>query len=333
MINMGSNDYLSIPSRAIPGSHTSSSRLIAGNDEAYSQTEELLAGNRGHQAALIYPTGYMAISGCIPVLAMQGQTILSDELNHASIIEGCRLSGAKTRIYAHNDMQDLESKLAQSGEDSIVITEGIFSMDGDHAMLQDTCRIAADHGAFVIVDDAHGDFVVGEGHGTPRMMGVENDTYCIMSSLSKALGAFGGYIAGDQDVIEMLINTSRPFMYTSALPTGIVQDILYRLQYDADMQRRRLERNVNRLATGLEQMGLCQGPQTHIIPVMVGDERNATAISDELARRGVYARAIRYPTVARGSARIRISVTAALSDDDIDCVLEAFDGVTSSMRS
>ena len=333
MINLGSNDYLGIPANTTVSGSTASSRLIAGNDTAYHTIEESLARHSLREASLVYPTGYMAVSGCIPVLGIRGQSILSDELNHASIIDGCRLAGATTTIYKHNDTDDLASKAAACGPNTLIITEGIFSMDGDYARLQEICEIASRYGCFVAVDDAHGDFVAGDGHGTPYMSRTHHDTYCIMGSLSKALGSLGGYVAGDLDMIELLLNTSRPFIYTSALPPAILQDIQNRLSYDATRLRQKLQHNITTLASGLEQMGLCAGPQTHIIPIMVGNEADALRFSGDLAAQGVYARAIRYPTVPKNKARIRISVSALLSNQDIQHVLAAIENVSRHYRS
>lgn len=326
MINLGSNDYLAIPYHTSLGPHAASSRLVSGNDESYRALEEDLAGHRSCEASLVYSTGYMAVLGSIPVLGISGYTILSDELNHSSIIEACRLAGAKTIVYGHNDMADLDSKMARVRGNSLVVTEGIFSMDGDYSKMDEIAEISSKQGSFVVLDDAHGDFVVGrDGQGTADMAGVSGDVSLIISSLSKALGSFGGYVAGDSDVVELLVNRSRPLIYTSALPTGVLDDAHGRMGYDMEPRRQRLSENVRRLASGLEQMGLCEGPQTHIIPIMMGDERRAVAFSESLARNGVYARAIRYPTVARNRARIRVSVTAALSNGDIDAVLGAFE--------
>ena len=326
MINLGSNDYLAIPYRPDIRPHAASSRLMSGNDESYGVLEEDLAEHRSCESSLVYSTGYMAVLGSIPVLAISGYAILSDELNHSSIIEACRLAGAKTTVYEHNDIADLESKMARVRGNALVITEGIFSMDGDYSKLEEISEMSSKYGAFVVLDDAHGDFVVGrDGRGTAEMAGVAGDVSLTISSLSKALGSFGGYVAGDREVIELLVNRSRPLIYTSALPAGVLEDAHGRMRYDMEPQRQKLSGNVRRLTSGLEQMGLCEGPQTHIIPVMIGDERRAVAFSESLARGGVYARAIRYPTVPRNGARIRVSVTAALSNDDIDAVLGAFE--------
>lgn len=329
MINLGSNDYLAIDSPTVvppAAPPAASSRLVSGNDESYRELEEGLAAHRSCEAALVYSTGYMAVLGSIPVLAIQGYSIMSDELNHSSIIDACRMAGADTVVYRHNDTDDLQSKMARVRGTPLVVTEGIFSMDGDYSRLQEISETASRYGAFIILDDAHGDFVAGrDGQGTDHMLGTSGITGLTISSMSKALGSFGGYVAADREIVDLLVNRSRPLIYTSALPRVLLDDALGRMRTEMGPRRRILSDNVSRLAAGLEQMGLCEGPQTHIIPIMVGGERRAVAFSDSLARNGVYARAIRYPSVPRGKSRIRVSVTAALSGDDIDAALGAFE--------
>lgn len=325
MVNLGSNDYLAITHRTSMESHSPSSRLVSGNDVEYMDLERRLAAHMGTQSSLVYPTGYMAVLGCVPALAVPGYTILSDELNHASIIDACRLSGARVSIYGHNDMDDLKSKMKTARGTTLVITEGIFSMDGDYSRLAEIAELSFRYGAYIILDDAHGDFVAGDGRGTAAMFGAVDRVCVTVSSLSKALGAFGGYVATSREIVDFLVNKSRPLIYTSALPPGVIRDIRGRLDRDLASRRRILSRNVRRMALGLEQLGLCQGAQTHIIPVVVGGESRAVAMSDSLAKHGVFARAIRYPTVPRHAARIRVSITAALSDGDIDATLAAFE--------
>lgn len=325
MINLGSNDYLAIQSSMPQIPHSSSSRLISGNDTAYQPLEEALAAHSSCESALVYPTGYMAALGCIPPLAVSGYTIFSDELNHASIIDACRLSGGRIVVYAHNDVEDLASKIRSMDGPSLIITEGIFSMDGDYSPLRDIVETASRYDIPVIVDDAHGDFVAGDGRGCAAEAGVEKQVYCTISSLSKALGSFGGYVASDDMVRDLLVNTSRPLIYTSALPAPMLHDALCRIKSDMGERRHRLYDNVQHLVSGLHQLGLCDKNQSHIIPIMLKSERRAMQFSESLACHGVYARAVRYPTVPRDMARIRISVTAALSHDDIQETITAFE--------
>lgn len=328
MINLGSNDYLGISLNGEIGEYSSSSRLISGNNVSYDTLEGILASHHSDERALVYPTGYMAVLGAVTSLCAANCTILSDELNHASIIDACRLSHGKIRIFEHNSIRDLQAKMRDVDTgDAIIITEGIFSMDGDYSPLPEIVEVAERYNAFILLDDAHGDFVVGDGHGTAAELSVEDSIYATISSLSKGLGAFGGYVSGSNEVADIQVNGSRPFIYTSALPPGLICNAIRRLEMNLDSRRQCLQSNVRRLGEGLEDLGLCSGKQSHIIPIIVGDERRAVEFSEKLAGQGIYARAIRYPTVPHGSARIRVSVTAALSDQDVETVLSGFESV------
>lgn len=324
-VNLSSNNYLSIDSTATLTSHGTGSRLVSGNDIAYRSLEDALANHQYSESALVFPTGYMAVLGCITALAVSGYTLLSDELNHASIIDACRLAGADTMVFEHNDMVDLESKIKRLRNRAIIVTEGIFGMDGDYAPLKQMTEMSSKYEAPLIVDDAHGDFVIGDGHGCAYAAGVEHDVYATVSSLSKALGSFGGYVSSGADVRDLLVNTSRHFIYTSALPPALVLDAQTRLESNLESRRRALRQNVRHMVAGLDQLGLCDADKDHIVPVMLYSERRAVRFSESLARHGVYARAIRYPTVARNMARIRVTITAALSRDDIETALRAFE--------
>ena len=216
LINLSSNDYLGLVSNQISNKQLqSSSRLVAGNDLSFKILEEKLANHKSQESSLIFPTGYMANLGTISTLAQKGDMIFSDELNHVSIIEACRLSGAKITVYKHNDIADLERKIRQKARRKFIITEGVFSMDGDFANLIEISHIATKNEVILILDDAHGDFVAGsDGRGTGQHFRVEKKIDLYVSSLSKGLGAFGGYVASKNKIIEYLINKSRSFIYT-----------------------------------------------------------------------------------------------------------------------
>lgn len=371
LINLCSNDYLGMGGRARgegtasgdndisragtgpddagtggPAQVQASSRLLSGGDAHHAMLEEALAESKSYEAALVYPTGYMANIGAIQVLgaagdadkgATSGSVIFSDELNHASIIDGCRLAGgSRTVTYAHNDVADLERKISAHAGDGrgrvVIVTEGVFSMDGDVAPLGPLRDVADRHGAVMVVDDAHGDFVLGEtGGGTLEHLGISprdgRGPHVYTSSLSKGLGSFGGYVASDSDVVDLCVNRSRAFIYTSALPSYFAEHAYHRMLAPDVMRSRRarLARNVKRLAGALAEAGHPTESRTHIMPVMVGDERRAADVSERLYGAGVYAPAIRYPTVPRGEARIRMSATAWLEDEDIDAVGEALE--------
>ena len=327
LLNLCSNDYLGIPITKIKIKQMqSSSRLVSGNDESYKILEKRLAKHKSQQTSLIYPTGYMANLGSITAVAKKGDLILSDELNHASIIESCKLAGAKVSIYKHNDMWDLNKKLKQKGKNKFVITEGVFSMDGDFSKLKEITEIVEKSKAITILDDAHGDFVVGtDGKGTPNYFNVTKKIDLYISSLSKGLGSFGGYVSSQNNVIDLCINKSKSFIYTSALPSFLVEYSLKRFESNREKQRKKLENNTNLLAKGLRQIGYQIDSKTHIIPIIIGKEKTAMNFGEFLFEKGVFAQPIRYPTVPKNKARLRISVTAWLSRKDINITLTIFE--------
>ena len=327
LINLCSNDYLGISAVKIKIKQLqSSSRLVSGNDESYKKLEDKLARHKSHQNSLIYPTGYMANLGAISAIAKKGDLILSDELNHASIIEACKLSDASVSIYKHNDMEDLNTKIKQRGKNKFVITEGIFSMDGDMSLLKQITEISEKSKAITVVDDAHGDFVIGkDGRGTPNHLGVAKKIDLYISSLSKGLGSFGGYVASQNNVIDLCINKSKSFIYTSALPSVLVDYSTKRFESDRESQKRKLEKNTKQILKGLRQIGYETNSNTHIIPIIIGDAKLAMRFGKFLFDNGVFAQPIRYPTVPIGKARLRLSVTAWLSNQDIEKSLEIFE--------
>ena len=327
LLNLCSNDYLGIPITKMQSSQLqSSSRLVSGNDDSYKKLEKVLAKHKSQQNSLIYPTGYMANLGVISAIASKGDLIISDELNHASIIESCKLSDAKIIIYKHNDMDDLQTKLKQKGVKKFVITEGIFSMDGDMSKLKQITELAEKKNAITIVDDAHGDFAVGkDGKGTPNYLNVAKKVDLYISSLSKGLGSFGGYVASQNNVIDLCINKSKSFIYTSALPSFLIKHTLERFESNREKQKKKLENNIKELSDGLKENGFEINSSMHIIPIIIGKEKLAMEIGEFLKKNGVYAQPIRYPTVPKNQARLRISVTAWLSKTDIAEALLVFE--------
>ncbi|MDE1861554.1 MAG: 8-amino-7-oxononanoate synthase [Thaumarchaeota archaeon] len=327
LANLSSNDYLGLGlARPARLQTQSSSRLIAGNDILFEKLESALAGHKSQQKALVFPTGYMANLGALSVLPQEGDLILSDELNHASIIDSCRLSHARRSVYQHNDMRDLGCKIKKKARHKFVITEGIFSMNGDFAKLDEIAEMCQRHGAILILDDAHGDFVAGrDGRGSASHLGVTRKVDVYISSLSKGLGAFGGYVASRSEVIDLAINISRPFIYTSALPNFLVKIALANFASDRERRRARLWKNTMRLKKGLESAGFIIDSKSQIIPIVVGSEKKALDFARYLSRNGIFAQAIRYPTVERNSARIRISGTAWLTDDIIERSIDVFE--------
>jgi len=262
--------------------------------------------------------------GAVTALADKKTTIFSDELNHASIIDACRLSGARVQVFRHNDAEHLDKIMRASGR-KIVITEGVFSMDGDIADLRQVCRIAQKHGAITVVDDAHGDFVFGPRFsGIPASFGADVDVHT--SSMSKGLGCFGGYVASSGKVRDLLINTSRQFIYTSALPDHLCAAAIAAIPLAKKGRlQKRLQANIKYFTTSLKRQGFTLGgSSSQIIPVMIGDEKKAVAFSQELLKRGAFAQAVRYPTVKKGAARLRVSLTAMHEKSHLEAALDVF---------
>jgi glycine C-acetyltransferase len=326
LFNLSSNDYLGISSTYKVSQIQSSSRLIAGNDFSFKELENNLARHKSKNAALVFPTGYMANLGAISILTQKNDLILSDELNHASIIDACRLSYAKKLVYKHNDISDLEKKIRQKAHRKFVITEGIFSMNGDFARLKEISKVCQENNAFLILDDAHGDFVAGrDGKGSADHFRVEKNIDIYISSLSKALGAFGGYMTASKEIIELAVNTSRPFIYTSALPGFLADLALKRFLTNREKKRLSLWKKIEQFSKGLKSIGYTIESQSQIMPIMIGDEKKTLEFAEYLKSNKIFAQPIRYPTVNLGSARIRISVTDWLSEKIILESLNVFE--------
>ncbi|HXV45645.1 MAG TPA: aminotransferase class I/II-fold pyridoxal phosphate-dependent enzyme [Nitrososphaera sp.] len=334
LIHLCSNDYLGISHnpkvikrtvQALQEVSQCSSRLIAGNHPNIMELEGLLADHRRTEYALVYPTGYSANLGAVTAVADKTATIFSDDLNHASIVDACRLSGATTRVFRHNDACHLHELMRQAKGRKIVITEGVFSMNGDMANLPEICKVAKENGAITIVDDAHGDFIFGPGFsGIPAWFKSDVDIH--VSSMSKGLGCFGGYAASTEAVRELLINTSRQFIYTSALPEHLCSAAIAAIPIakKGDLQKR-LQKNIDYFSSAMKKLGFVLGKSTsQIIPVMIGPEKRAMEFSTELLKQGVFAQAIRYPTVRKGSARLRVSLTAMHTQKHLDPAVDAF---------
>ena len=320
LLNFSSNDYLGIKSGKMRHAQfQSSSRLVSGNDTSFSLLEKKLARHKSQEQAIIFPTGYMANLGMITSIATKHDTIFSDELNHASIVEACKLSGSKIKIFKHNDIGDLERKVQKTKGKKILITEGVFSMDGDWSKLNEICQVSEKHGMITVLDDAHGDFVLGkDGKGTANFFDVEKKIDLYVSSLSKGLGSFGGYVCGRKKLIDLCINTSKTFIYTSALPSSINQYSLNRFNSKREIYREKLWKKINLFHKRLEEIELHTTSTSQIIPIIIGNEKKAMELSKFLRINGIFAQAIRYPTVKKDQARIRISITGWLSNKEIE---------------
>ena len=320
LLNFSSNDYLAInPSKIRHTQFQSSSRLVSGNDSSFSILEKKLSKHKSQEKTIIYPTGYMTNIGVISALAGKQDTIFSDELNHASIVEACKLSGAKIKVFKHNNMKDFERKIQKTNGKKFVVTEGIFSMDGDWSKLDEMTEISEKKDIITILDDAHGDFVLGrDGKGTANFFNVEKKIDLYISSLSKGLGSFGGYVCGKSNLIDLCINTSKTFIYTSALPASINQYSLQRFNSNREAYRKKLWNKINQFHDRLNEIGFKTTSTSQIIPIIIGDEKKAMDFSKFLKNEGIFAQAIRYPTVKKNQARIRISITGWLSEKEIE---------------
>jgi len=336
LVDFSSNDYLGLAScpelaragaRAAEkyGSSARASRLVAGNYPLLAELESALAEFKRTEAALVYPAGYMANLGVLSALAGKGDLVVMDRLAHASIVDGARLSGAVLKVYRHRDVADLDAILVRRRADSrraFIVTDTVFSMDGDLAPLADIASVARRHGAMTIVDDAHGTGVYGAcGRGVLEHLGAEGEMDVVVGTLSKALGCQGGFVAADREVVDFLVNRSRSFMYTTGLAPSICGSALAALELIRTRTglRQRLWTNAFRLKEGLERAGIASGEATGpILPVVVGSARKALAVSRKLEQAGFLGVAVRPPTVPRRASRIRLSAHAAHSGDDID---------------
>ena len=327
LLNFSSNDYLAInPSKIRYAQFQSSSRLVSGNDSSFSILEKKLSKHKSQEKTIVYPTGYMANIGVISTLASKQDTIFSDELNHASIVEACKLSGAKIKIFKHNDMNDFERKIQKTNGRKFLVTEGIFSMDGDWSKLDEIIEISEKKDIITILDDAHGDFVLGkDGKGTANFFNVEKEIDMYISSLSKGLGSFGGYVSGKKSLIDLCINTSKTFIYTSALPASINQYSLQRFDSNREVYRKKLWKKINQFHHRLNEIGFTTRSNSQIIPIIIGNEKKAMDVSKFLRGKGIFAQAIRYPTVKKNQARIRISITGWLSEKEIEYSIQVLE--------
>jgi glycine C-acetyltransferase len=342
-INFCSNDYLGLSQNPVvlraAKDHLyqisqCSSRLISGNSPDIEKLEKRLAKHRSAESVLVYPTGYMANLGVLTAIANKASIIYSDESNHSSIIDGCRLSGATIRIFRHNNVNDLKqltkADMNLRSRRKIVITEGIFSMNGDIADLSNICQIARAANAITILDDAHGDFILGrskEYPGTSDYLGVSTNIDVHVSSLSKALGCFGGYVAASHHIRELLINKSRQLIYTSAIPSSFCQAAITSISIASKgFLQKRLFKNIEYFVGALRKLGIStDSPLTPIIPILVGNEKSCVKISNSLLKKGVFVQAIRFPTVVKGRAQLRISITAMHCRNDLDFALSSFE--------
>ncbi|MCF8563230.1 8-amino-7-oxononanoate synthase [Alicyclobacillus tolerans] len=333
------------------GTGSSGSRLITGNTQLHDELEAALSRFKKTEAAIVFNTGFMANLAVLSTLVKDNDVIFSDELNHASIIDGCRLSRAHVVVYRHNDMADLEDKLIQHVQTrrqsnpgaeaqsfrALIVTDGVFSMDGDIALLPKIVELAERFKAWVMVDDAHATGVLGtHGGGTADYYGLPAERVHVqLGTLSKALGAEGGYVAGSQVLIDYLRNRARPFIFSTALSPGVVATAKAAMELvEREPQRRtRLQDIARSVREGLTLLGFRVLPGvTPIIPVIIGDPQRAVDFGRRLEAMGVFAPAVRPPSVPAGTSRIRLTLMATHSDEDVHRILDAFARIGSELE-
>ena len=305
------------------------SRLISGSLRLHEALEEQLAALKGTAAALLFGSGYQANVGAITALVGSDDAVFSDELNHASIIDGCRLSRARVLVYPHNDVEALAALLTRhSARRRLVVTESVFSMDGDSAPLAAICDVADRYGAFVMVDEAHATGVLGPtGGGLVEAAGLRGRVALQVGTLGKALGTYGAFVAGSRAVVDLLVNAARSFVYTTALPPPAVAAAAAAVNVlQAEPQRRQqLAANASTLWHGLRDAGLQVGAAPgHIIPVHIGDAERTMQWSEALLAAAVFVQGIRPPTVPPGTARLRVTVMSTHTATDLAAAVTAF---------
>ncbi|HLQ63760.1 MAG TPA: glycine C-acetyltransferase [bacterium] len=349
VINLASNNYLGLANhtrlkaaarRAIDelGVGSGAVRTIAGNMAIHRELEDELARFKRTEATLLYQSGFTANAGTVAALLGKEDIIVSDELNHASIIDGARLSGAGKKIYPHKDVAAARALLAESrsARRLLLITDGVFSMDGDIAPLPDLVAVAEEFGAIMMVDDAHASGVLGQaGRGTVDHFNLHGRVHVQVGTLSKAFAGQGGYVAGSRSLVDYLIHRARPLLFSTSHPPSVAASALaaVRLVQEEPELIERLWDNTRFFRKGLTQLGWNTGAsETPITPVMVGDERLTMDLSDRLFTAGVFALGIAFPTVPRGKARIRTIVTAGHTRTHLQRALDAFERIGREMK-
>ena len=339
IINFCSNDYLGLANHEkvkqafIKGINkygvgSGAAHLVNGHSKAHHALEEELAEFTGYPRALLFSTGYMANLGLTQALVGKGDTVLEDRLNHASLIDGGLLSGARFQRYAHNDVAQLEQKLENAKGETLVLTDGVFSMDGDIANIPAIAQSCKKYDSWLMIDDAHGFGVLGErGEGSLNHFQIsQNEVPIYMATLGKAVGTSGAFIAGSEALIETLIQKARPYIYTTATPPALAEATrasLKLIQTQPEL-REQLNNNINYFRNSTEQLNIkLSESQTAIQPIIVGDEQKAISMSEQLLEKGLLVTAIRPPTVPKGTARLRVTLSAAHTKQQIDQLIEA----------
>ena len=338
VVNLSSNNYLGLTThpkmreaalqavRSL-GVGSGSVRTIAGTMDLHMELERRIAAFKKTEASVVFQSGFAANAGTVSALLGKGDLILSDELNHASIIDGARLSRAEIRVFPHRDAAALERLLEETKDIKrrLVITDGVFSMDGDIAPLPQLAALARSHGAIMMIDDAHSSGVLGRaGRGTVDHYDVHGQVDVQVGTLSKAIGVLGGYVCGSKSLVDYLHHRARPFLFSTSHPPAVAAACLKAFDVLEDEPERieRLWTNTKRFKDGLKRLRFDTGSsETPITPIMVGEADLAMRFSDRLFERGVFAQGIGFPTVAKGKARLRTIVTATHTDEDLDRAL------------
>jgi 8-amino-7-oxononanoate synthase len=357
-LNFSSNDYLGLANdpflkeaaiRAVEkfGAGTGASRLVCGSLAPFHELEDALAGFKRAEAALTFSTGYATAIGTICALVGKDDVIILDKLVHASIVDAAKLSGAKLRVFAHNDLNDLEDKLkwaekniqhptsnTQHRKRALVVTESIFSMDGDGAPLREIVALKDKYGAWLMVDEAHATGIIGKnGRGLADKLGVSGQIEIQMGTLGKALGASGGYICGSRELIDLLVNRARSFIFSTAPVPAAAAAASAAIQFvqssEGETRRKHLRSRVAELQSQIANRK-SQIPGA-IVPIIIGDESEAVAAAAAFRKRGIFVPAIRYPTVARGKARLRVTLTAAHTAADISRLAVALNEIVNQI--
>jgi glycine C-acetyltransferase len=350
VVNLSSNNYLGLANHprlkeaaiyAVEkyGVGAGSVRTIVGNQDLLEELETILAQFKEEEAVTVFQSGLNCNIGTIQAITEKGDLIVSDELNHASIIDGIRLSKADKAVYKHSDMEHLEQILAERRDDYanvLIITDGVFSMDGDLAKLPEIVALAKKYHALTYVDDAHGSGVLGRGgRGTVDHFGLNGEVDFIIGTLSKAIGVIGGYVASKQIVKEWLLHRARPVLFSTALPPSAIAATIeaVKMLMESDEYTKKLWDNANYFKKGLKELGFNIGnSETPITPVMIGDEALTMQFSRELLNEGVFVSGIVYPTVPVGKGRCRVMISASHTQGDLDTSLKAFAKVGKTLK-
>lgn len=339
IVNFCSNDYLGLANHPdvvnafkagadCYGVGSGSAHLICGHSSAHHALEEELAAFTGRDRALLFSTGYMANIGVISALLGRGDSVFEDRLNHASLLDGGLLSGARFKRYAHADVADLGASLDKAHGNKLIVTDGVFSMDGDFAPMDELVVAAKNHDAWLMVDDAHGLGVIGEhGGGILEHFGLgQDDVPVLMGTLGKGLGTFGAFVAGSDMLIETLIQKARTYIYTTAMPAAVAEATRASLKIaiEENWRRDKLKKLSERFSVAAGQLGLQTMPSSSAIqPILIGDSQSAVNISNALLDAGFLVSAIRPPTVPQDSARLRVTFSALHQEQDVDRLLDA----------